>query len=55
MQAGTVNVTGNLVVTGNISDQNGAHGTLASLRNAHDEHVHADPQGGITGLPSVTV
>jgi phage baseplate assembly protein gpV len=55
MQAPTVNVTGNLVVSGNISDQNGAHGTLASLRNAHDEHVHADPQGGVTGLPSVIV
>jgi phage baseplate assembly protein gpV len=55
MQAGSVNVTGNLVVSGNISDQNGAHGTLAALRNAHDEHVHADPQGGVTGLPSVTV
>jgi phage baseplate assembly protein gpV len=55
MQAATVNVTGNLVVTGDISDQNGAHGTLAALRDAHDEHVHADPQGGVTGLPSVTV
>lgn len=55
MQATTVNVMGNLLVSGDISDQNGAHGTLASLRNAHDEHVHADPQGGVTGLPSVTV
>jgi len=55
MQAPTVNVLGNLVVSGDISDQNGAHGTLANLRNAHDEHVHADPQGGVTGLPSVTV
>jgi len=55
MQATTVNVTGNLVVTGDISDQAGAHGTVANLRNAHDEHVHADPQGGVTGLPSVTV
>jgi hypothetical protein len=50
-----VNITGNLVVTGNISDQNGAHGTLAALRNAHDTHVHDDPQGGQTGLPTVTV
>ncbi len=55
MQAATVNVTGNLVVSGDISDKNGAHGTLAALRNAHDEHVHADGQGGVTGLPSVTV
>ncbi len=55
LQAGTVNVTGNLVVSGNISDLGGAHGTLAALRNAHDEHTHTDPQGGTTGLPSVTV
>ncbi len=55
MQASTVNITGNLVVSGNISDQNGARGTLAALRQAYDEHVHADPQGGATGLPSVTV
>jgi len=55
MQASTVNLIGNLVVTGNISDQNGAHGTLAALRQAYDEHVHADAQGGVTGLPSVTV
>jgi len=55
LQAPVVNITGNLVVTGDISDQNGAHGTLAALRNAHDTHVHDDPQGGQTGLPSVTV
>jgi phage baseplate assembly protein gpV len=53
--ATTVNITGNLVVSGNISDQGGAHGTLAALRSAHDNHTHADPQGGETGLPSVTV
>jgi phage baseplate assembly protein V len=55
LQAATVNVTGNLVVTGDISDQNGAHGVLAALRNAHDTHRHPDPQGGESGLPSVTV
>jgi len=55
LQAGTVNVNGNLVVTGDISDLNGAHGTMAALRDAHDNHTHADPQGGQTGLPSETV
>ncbi|OYV32383.1 MAG: baseplate assembly protein [Acidocella sp. 20-61-6] len=55
MQANVVKVTGNLVVSGDISDQGGAHGTLAALRNAHDSHVHADPQGGVSGLPSVVV
>jgi phage baseplate assembly protein gpV len=55
LQAPLVNITGSLVVTGDISDQNGAHGPLAALRNAHDTHTHADPQGGVSGPPSVTV
>jgi phage baseplate assembly protein V len=55
MQASTVNIAGNLVVTGDISDRNGANGTLAALRNAHDTHAHPDPQGGISGLPTVIV
>lgn len=42
-------------VTGDISDQNGAHGTLKNLRDAHNGHNHSDPQGGITGGPSITV
>ena len=55
VQASQINVTGNLVVSGNISDQNGAHGTLAALRQVHDQHVHSLPQGGDSGLPSETV
>jgi uncharacterized protein involved in type VI secretion and phage assembly len=55
LQAGTVNVKGNLVVSGDISDRAGAHGTLAAFRGAYDNHTHADPQGGQTGLPSETV
>ncbi|OYV32514.1 MAG: baseplate assembly protein [Acidocella sp. 20-61-6] len=55
LQAPVVNVGGDLVVSGDISDQSGAHGTLASLRNTYDMHTHADPQGGVSGLPSVTV
>ncbi len=55
LQASQVNVTGNLVVSGDISDQNGAHGTVAALRQAHDQHVHSVPQGGDTGLPTETV
>ena len=55
LQASQVNVTGNLVVSGDVSDQNGAHGTVAALRQAHDQHVHGVPQGGSTGLPSETV
>ena len=52
LQAPQVNITGNLVVSGDIIDLNGAHGTMASLRQAYDEHVHTVPQGGSTGLPS---
>lgn len=48
---------GDLLVTGNISDVNGAHGTLADLRNAHNKHAHGGVQtgGGSTGTPSITV
>lgn len=55
LQAAQVNVMGNLVVSGDVSDQNGAHGTLAVLRQAHDQHEHYLPQGATTGLPTVTV
>jgi phage baseplate assembly protein V len=52
LQAPTVNVAGNLVVSGDVSDQGGTHGTVAALRQAYDQHVHGVPQGGNTGLPS---
>lgn len=43
---GHVTVAGDLIVTGNISDQNGEHRTLADLRRAHDEHVHGGVASG---------
>lgn len=55
LTATTVNVQGNLMVSGDISDHAGAHGTVATFRTAYDDHTHADPQGGSTGLPSVIV
>jgi phage baseplate assembly protein gpV len=55
LQAPVVNISGNLIVTGDISDHNGAHGTLDALRSAYDNHTHLDPQGGTTCLPSVIV
>lgn len=55
MQAPVVNVTGNLVVSGDISDQGGAHGTLGAFRTAYDGHTHTVPQGGQTSLPSEIV
>jgi hypothetical protein len=50
---GTIQLTGNLVASGDISDQSGAHGTLGRLRTIYDEHVHPDVQNGpgSTGLP----
>lgn len=54
LSAPTVHVQGNLVVSGDVSDQSGAHGTLAALRNAYDQHVHPAP-GGTTGLASEIV
>jgi len=52
LQASVVNVAGNLVVTGDISDQNGANGSLRTLRQAYDTHTHSVPEGGITAVPS---
>ncbi len=60
-QVGNMEVTGNLqvdqnvIAAGDISDQNGAHGTVGALRNAHNGHDHSDPQGGTSGGPSITV
>lgn len=54
LQAPTVKVQGNLVVSGDVSDQGGAHGSLAALRNAYDGHEHQAPNG-MTGLPTEIV
>ena len=50
---GTIALTGSLVASGDISDQDGTRGTLAHLRIIYDEHVHPDVQNGpgSTGLP----
>lgn len=50
---GTLSVTGDLLVGGDIADQNGGHGTLNSLRAIYDSHVHPGVQTGPgeTGLP----
>ncbi len=51
--SGTVSLQGSLTVSGDISDQGGTRGTLASLRQIYDEHVHPNVQAGpdSTGLP----
>lgn len=55
IQASTVSIEGNLMVSGEISDLGGAHGSLDTLRQAYDRHVHPDPQGGQTGTTSAVV
>lgn len=49
MKATTVSIEGDLVVSGNISDRGGSHGSLDTLRQAYDGHTHPDAQGGATG------
>lgn len=46
--AGNVTVTGDLRVTGNVSD---GHGKLADLRAHYNGHHHTDSRGGQTSIP----
>ena len=41
--------TGALTAVGEISDLNGVHSTLDTLRQDYNTHLHPDPQGGQTG------
>lgn len=52
-----VTVIGDLVVTGDISDQNGTHRTVADLRTAYDQHTHGGIAAGSgeTAEPNLTV
>lgn len=45
---GTVAIAGTLLVTGDIIDNNGAHGSLDALRQGYDAHEHTDSRGGLT-------
>lgn len=51
---GTIQLDGNLVASGDISDQGGSRGTLGALRTIYDAHIHPDVQNGPgrTGLPT---
>ena len=51
---GDVAVTGNLVVSGDVSDAGGANGSLATLRATYDGHTHA-VAGSATKSPNQTV
>lgn len=52
---GNSQFNGNVQSSGSMADLNAAHGTVGDLRNAHNDHNHADPQGGSVGPASITV
>ena len=52
ISAPTVRIDGNLVVSGDVSDANGAHGTLAALRADYDQHQHT-VNGAISSPPDL--
>jgi phage baseplate assembly protein gpV len=46
---GDLNVNGTIGASGNITDLNGANGSLNDIRTVYNSHIHSDPQGGDTG------
>lgn len=54
---GNEQVNGNVQASQQISDLNGAHGSISSLRTAYDDHTHSGVQTGTgtTSGPSATV
>jgi phage baseplate assembly protein gpV len=51
---GDVNVTGNIIATGDISDLSDGSGTMAHIRATFDLHTHGgiEPGGGNTAIPN---
>ena len=49
---GLLRVDGDLLVSGNVTDLNGIHGSLDDLRQVYDQHQHGGVQsgGGLTGM-----
>jgi phage baseplate assembly protein gpV len=54
---GNVNVTGNIVASGDISDKSGASGSVDHIRTVYDSHTHGGitPGGGNTATPNQTL
>jgi hypothetical protein len=46
---GTVRISGDLHVSGDVYDR---HGSLAALRGHYDGHIHTDSRGGATSTTS---
>ncbi|MBS0558424.1 MAG: phage baseplate assembly protein V [Proteobacteria bacterium] len=47
---GTVQISGDLHVAGDVYDQ---HGSLSMLRGHYNQHVHEDSRGGTTSTPNL--
>lgn len=52
--SGNITLQGDLIVSGDITDQGNAHGSLQQLRQIYDAHIHPGVQTGAgdTGLPT---
>jgi phage gp45-like len=50
MRGATVKIDGDLLVSGQVRDLDGVHGSLDVLRQAYNQHHHSDPQGGAVGV-----
>lgn len=48
--SGNLNVTGNIVANGDISDH--TNKSMAGMRTTYNGHTHNDPQGGAVGVPN---
>ncbi|MBI5435960.1 MAG: phage baseplate assembly protein [Nitrosomonadales bacterium] len=48
--SGNLNVTGNIIAQGDISDHNNK--SMLGMRNTYNSHTHSDPQGGSVGTPT---
>jgi len=48
---GNMHLTGDLTVSGQISDREGAGGTVQHIRDQYNSHIHTDSRGGRTSPP----
>lgn len=54
---GDLVVNGDILATGDITDQNGTHGTVGALRSTYNTHTHPGVQPGVgnTNAPNQTI
>lgn len=51
--SGNLNVTGNIVAHGDISDHDTK--SMLGMRNVYNTHTHTDPQGGSVSVPTASM